>query len=311
LVRILPCQDTIDSQALTAKRFAQNANDFMRPRGRHEEAQVKSEMKAPEDLNISPQEGDALIERIEHDACTPEDRQTLVQVMRLYFWLIFALQESKLSLKRLRIIIFGKPKNKKRRQWDSDSDGDSATSDSGEDAEGSGGDRDKPPDSVTAEPSEAGQTDGESGEGGKRKGHGRLGEGAYVGAKRVECRHENLAPGDRCPLCGHGTLYQLPPSRPIRIDGHAALSAIRYEVERLRCSACGEVFAAKTPVEAGTSKYNASARVAIVMNRYFLGVPFYRLEAYQALVGVPVPDATQWDQVEHVADCAYRDRPVF
>ena len=41
------------------------------------------------------------------------------------------------------------------------------------------------------------------------------------------------------------------------------------------------------------------------MNRYFLGVPFYRLEAYQALVGVPVPDATQWDQVEHVADCAY------
>ncbi|WP_089934559.1 hypothetical protein [Candidatus Entotheonella palauensis] len=76
-------------------------------------------MKAPEDLHISPQEGDALIERIEHDACTPEDRQTLVHVLRLYFWLIFALQESKLSLKRLRIIIFGKPK--KRRKRDSDS----------------------------------------------------------------------------------------------------------------------------------------------------------------------------------------------
>jgi hypothetical protein len=59
------------------------------------------------------------------------------------------------------------------------------------------------------------------------------------------------------------------------------------------------------PAEAGESKYNAPARAAIVMNRYFLGVPFYRVEAYQALVGVPVPDATQWDQVEHVADCAY------
>jgi hypothetical protein len=34
-------------------------------------------------------------------------------------------------------------------------------------------------------------------------------------------------------------------------------------------------------------------------------VPFYRLEAYQALVGVPVPDAPQWDQVERVADSAY------
>ena len=262
-------------------------------------------MKAPEDLNISPQEGDALIERIEHDACTPEDRQTLVHVLRLYFWLIFALQESKLSLKRLRIIIFGKPKNKKRSKRDSDSDGNSATSEGDKDVEGSGGDPDEPADSVTAEPPETGQTDGESGKGGKRKGHGRLGEGAYVGAKRVECRHENLVPGDRCSLCGHGTLYQLPPSRPIRIDGHAALSAIRYELERLRCSACGEVFAAKMPAEAGTSKYNAQARAAIVMNRYFLGVPFYRLETYQSLVGVPVPDATQWDQVEHVADCSY------
>jgi hypothetical protein len=100
-------------------------------------------------------------------------------------------------------------------------------------------------------------------------------------------------------------LYKLPPSRPIRIDGHAALSAIRYELERLRCSACGEVFTAKAPAEAGETKYNTRARAAIVMNRYFLGVPFYRLEAYQALVGVPVPDATQWDQVEGVADCAY------
>jgi hypothetical protein len=262
-------------------------------------------MKAPEDLHLSPEQGDALIERIEHDACTPEDRQILVHVLRLYFWLIFALQESKLSLKRLRIIIFGKPKSKKRRQQALDSNGDSGASSVAQEGEGSDGDAGEPADLATAEPSETGETDGECGEGSKRPGHGRLGADAYVGAERVECRHEELAPGDRCPLCGQGTLYQLPPSRPVRIDGHAALSAIRYELERLRCSACGEVFAAKTPAEAGTSKYNTSARAAIVMNRYFLGVPFYRLEAYQALVGVPVPDATQWDQVEYVADCAY------
>jgi hypothetical protein len=36
-----------------------------------------------------------------------------------------------------------------------------------------------------------------------------------------------------------------------------------------------------------------------------LGLPFYRVEAYQAMVGVPVPDATQWDQIEKVGDCAY------
>lgn len=260
-------------------------------------------MKAPEDLNLSPEQGESLIERLEHDACTPEDRRILVHVLRLYFWLIFALQESKLSLKRLRIIIFGKPN--KRRKRDSDSGGDSVASGGDEDSESSDGHQGEAADAATAEPSEAGEMDGESGDDSKRPGHGRLGAGAYVGAERVECRHKDLAPGDRCPLCGHGTLYKLPPSRPIRIDGHAVLSAIRYELERLRCSACGEVFTAKAPAEAGESKYNTRARAAIVMNRYFLGVPFYRLEAYQALVGVPVPDATQWDQVERVADSAY------
>jgi len=260
-------------------------------------------MKAPEDLNLSPEQGESLIERLEHDACTPEDRRIVVQVLRLYFWLIFALQESKLSLKRLRIIIFGKPN--KRRKRDSDSGGDSVASGGDEDSESSDGHQGEPADAATAEPSEAGEMDGESGDDSKRPGHGRLGADAYVGAERVECRHKDLAPGDRCPLCGHGTLYKLPPSRPIRIDGHAVLSAIRYELERLRCSACGEVFTAKAPAEAGESKYNTRARAAIVMNRYFLGVPFYRLEAYQALVGVPVPDATQWDQVERVADSAY------
>jgi len=31
----------------------------------------------------------------------------------------------------------------------------------------------------------------------------------------------------------------------------------------------------------------------------------YRVEAYQAMLGVPVPDATRWDAIEKVGDCAY------
>jgi hypothetical protein len=184
-------------------------------------------MNAPEDLNLSPEQGESLIERLEHDTCTPEDRQILVHVLRLYFWLLFALQESKLSVKRLRTIIFGKPNTRRKRK--PDSDGDAVASGGDEKSEGSDGHAGAQADTATAEPSEAGETDGECGDESKRPGHGRLGADAYGGAERVECRHEDLAPGDRCPLCGHGTLYTLPPSRPIRIDGHAALSAIRYE----------------------------------------------------------------------------------
>jgi hypothetical protein len=103
-------------------------------------------------------------------------------------------------------------------------------------------------------------------------------------------------------------LYRLPPGIEMRLDGHALLSAVRYELEKLRCSACGQVFTAPLPAEASTEKYSARARAVLALGRYYLGVPLYRLEGYQALVGVPVPDATQWDQIERVADCAF---PVF
>jgi hypothetical protein len=94
----------------------------------------------------------------------------------------------------------------------------------------------------------------------------------------------------------------------IRIDGNALLSAVRYELEKLRCSACGEVFTAPAPGTDNTEKYSPRARAVIALGRYYLGLPFYRIEQYQALVGVPVADATLWDLAEPVADSAW---PVF
>jgi transposase len=129
-----------------------------------------------------------------------------------------------------------------------------------------------------------------------------------VGAERVECRHEAVAVGERCPVCGLGRLYQVPPGVELRIDGNALLSAIRYEWAKLRCSACGQVFTASLPEETGQERYSPPARAVVAIRRYYVGGPLYRLEGYQAMVGVPGSDATQWDQMERVADCAY---PVF
>ena len=142
----------------------------------------------------------------------------------------------------------------------------------------------------------------------RRPGHGRQGAETYRGAEHVVCHHETLAAGERCPVCGRGRLYRVAPGVEIRLDGHALLSAVRYVLEKFRCSACGQVFTASAPAEAGADKYSARARAVLVLGRYYLGVPLYRLEGYQAMVGVPVADATQWDQIERVADCAY---PVF
>jgi transposase len=83
---------------------------------------------------------------------------------------------------------------------------------------------------------------------------------------------------------------------------------VRYELEKLRCSACGQIFTASVPAVAGTEKYTTRARAVLALARDYLGLPWYRLEGFQALVGVPVPDATQWDQTEIVADCSH---PIF
>ena len=71
-------------------------------------------MKQPEDVQLSREEGEALIERIERNALSAEDRQLLVKLLTFYFWLLFALREAKLSLKRLKALVFGeKPKKPK------------------------------------------------------------------------------------------------------------------------------------------------------------------------------------------------------
>jgi transposase len=114
--------------------------------------------------------------------------------------------------------------------------------------------------------------------------------------------------GERCPACGRGTLYRLLPGVEMRLDGNALLSAVRYELEKLRCSACGQIFTASVPTAAGTEKYTARARAVLTLTRYYLGLPWYRVEGFQAVVGIPVADATQWDQAELVGDCSH---PIF
>jgi transposase len=260
-------------------------------------------MSRPEPINLSAAEGEAIIARLSVYAPTRSDCDILIPVVRLYFWLMFALQEAKLSIRRLRNVLFGSSPNPEALP---ESQGQATPieapqpTDTGAEA--------ARVDAVAEREAGSQASSGEMSpkpKGGHRAGTGRLGADAYVGAERVECHHEELAVGQRCPVCGQGTLYELPPGVEVRIDGHALLSALRYELQKLRCSACGQIFTASLPSEAGAAKYSPRARAVLVVSRYYLGLPFYRMQGYQAMLGVPVPDATQWDQIEQVADCCY------
>jgi transposase len=134
-------------------------------------------------------------------------------------------------------------------------------------------------------------------------GHGRNGADAYRGAEKMEIAHAQLAHGDRCPDCARGNVYtQKEPKALVRIVGQAPLAATVYELERLRCNACGQIFTAEEPDGVGPEKYDETAAAMIAQLKYGSGVPFHRLERMEELLGIPLPAATQWELVEETAE---------
>ena len=134
-------------------------------------------------------------------------------------------------------------------------------------------------------------------------GHGRNGAAAYHGAKKVPIPHAKLSHGDRCPECSRGNVYaQKEPKALVRIVGQAPLAATVYELERLRCNACGQVFTAEEPEGVGPEKYDETASAMIAQLKYGSGIPFYRLETLEGQLGIPLPAATQWEIVEEEAE---------
>jgi len=90
------------------------------------------------------------------------------------------------------------------------------------------------------------------------------------------------------------------PSRLVRVRGQAPLGATVYELQRLRCNLCGEIFTAPAPPEVGSQKYDAESAAMIALLKYGSGLSFNRLERLQGNLGIPLPASTQWDTL---TDC--------
>jgi transposase len=87
----------------------------------------------------------------------------------------------------------------------------------------------------------------------------------------------------------------------VRIIGQPPLGATIYQLQKLRCHLCGQVFTAAAPEEAGDRKYDATAGSMIGLLKYGSGLPFNRLDGLQGDLDVPLPASTQWDIVQAVA----------
>jgi transposase len=137
----------------------------------------------------------------------------------------------------------------------------------------------------------------------KPKGHGRNGASSYTGAKKVAVPHPTMKPGEPCPGCLKGKVYpQKEPRTLVRVAGQAPLAATVYALDRLRCNLCGEVFTAPEPESVGPEKYDETTAAMIALLKYGSGMPFYRLEKLEHLLGIPLPASTQWEIVEETAE---------
>jgi transposase len=95
----------------------------------------------------------------------------------------------------------------------------------------------------------------------------------------------------------------------VRLIGRAPIDAVVYELEKLRCNLCGDVFTAKCPDGMDDEEiYDETAVSMIAVLRYGSGFPMYRLETMQYSLGIPLPASVQW---ELVGAAAFQIQPVF
>lgn len=155
----------------------------------------------------------------------------------------------------------------------------------------------------------AAKNDGQSDSKTPAPGHGRNGADDYVGAEKIDVPHPSLSPGDPCPQCETGTVYETGrPGVVVRLIGQSPVGAKVYYLQKLRCNLCGVVFTATLPEGTGEGKYDASVGSMIALLKYGTGMPFHRAETLQASLGIPLAASTQWDIVAAQAE---RVEPVF
>jgi len=240
-------------------------------------------MKKPNRIDFTTEEVEALIERIENQNLEVDDFSLLANLLKAMIWMENSLREKSLSIARLKAVFGIKTESAKKLK--------SLLQPSKTNNGTSAGDNKESSDKDSA------------------KGHGHRPATDYQEAELIKIAHEAFKKGSVCPECGKGKLFNLAPGTVIRIVGQPWLNVRIYKPERLRCPICQKVFTAKLPEELYTeSRIDTTAKSIVSILKYRGGMPFYRQEQIQAILGNPVSDSEIWGMTRDVADCI---EPVF
>jgi hypothetical protein len=249
------------------------------------------------EFRIQTEELEALCARVAEGKIEPDDGPRLHRYLLLLLKLTQVLEHGRVRMRKLTRLLFGKKTEKDDKKPRTDPP--AAQASPGAAGSAAGG---------TGSPTEPGAADPAKEKESPAKGHGRNPASAYQNAPEIRCPVCGQQAGDPCPVCGKGSLRPMAAEIIIRVKGSAPVTANRYNIERLRCATCGEIFKGKLPEDAGQEKYHASAKVSVVLMKYGSGLPFYRMEKQQGYQQIPLPVGTQWELVEDAADAVL---PVY
>lgn len=254
-------------------------------------------MKRPKRLDFSADEIESLISRIEDQHLEVGDFPLLADLVRAMVWMGDSLREKSLSIVRLKAIFGIKTESAKKLKNLLKPHGKGTGENSNEN--GSEDNTDSIPSDEEA-PNMDKDTTG---------GHGHRPSSDYQEAELIQIVHEALKKGSICPECGKGKLFNLTPGTVLRIVGQPWLNVHIYKPERLRCPICQKVFTSKLPEELYTeSRVDKSAKAIVSILKYRGGMPFYRQEQLQTILGNPISDTEIWNMTK---DVAYFIEPVF
>src|SRR5215468_7348560 len=253
-------------------------------------------MTEPDDEipKINPSEVDTLIEKIWQNKLDEQDKRMIDRLLRTLLYVVSMLQEKKVTLLRLKEMVFGKKSEKMKREK---------------------GEKGEPKDGPGSGVHEGGKGDGSQtpkneklegveGDNPRRKpGHGRHRASDYPGAKKVHCRHRQLVSGSPCPKQNcRGKVYREKPHQFTQFTGQPAIQATQYEQEVVRCRECGAVYEAELPAGVSPKKWDETADATIAIERHAKYTPSYRTARTQEMCGVALPESVQSERCREVAD---------
>jgi transposase len=245
---------------------------------------------------IDPAEVEILIQKIEQNKLDERERRLIAALLRTFLYIVAQLQEKKITLLKIKDMIFGPKSEKNKKEKEKAGKGGNQTS------EGSSGDSESGEHSCESSNEKDESAGAESAS--SKRGHGRNPVSAHPGAKKVRCRHRELQSGHDCPdMRCEGKVYRvLRPHQFTQFTGQPAITVTIYEQEVMRCNDCGKEYEAPLPEGVSPKRYDETADAQVAISKCGLGTPYNRSAALQRDCGMPMSESVMSERCEAVAE---------